>query len=114
RETVRDEFGRRFPVYQKSCKACVRTSHFVHNSAQWVLIHPLSINAGAPGCLTVGRMLAAKAQYSLGNARKYFEEHLRVGLAPASNQTVNDCIPVSNKSFLPFAADLFRPMIKPI
>ncbi len=24
-------------------------------------------------------MLAAKAQYSLGNARKYFEEHLRVG-----------------------------------
>ena len=27
----------------------------------------------------VGRMLAAKAQYSLGNAQKYFEEHLRVG-----------------------------------
>src|SRR5439155_23367857 len=50
-----------------------------HNSAQSVLIHPLSINAGAPGCLTVGRMLAAKAQYNLGNARKYFEEHLRVG-----------------------------------
>src|SRR5205823_13219791 len=24
-------------------------------------------------------MLAAKAQYSLSNARKYFEEHLRVG-----------------------------------
>jgi len=24
-------------------------------------------------------MLAAKAQYSLGNARKYFEEQLRVG-----------------------------------
>src|SRR5438105_6882738 len=27
----------------------------------------------------VGRMLAATAQYSLGNARKYFEEHLRLG-----------------------------------
>src|SRR5439155_19939200 len=50
-----------------------------HNSAQSVLIRPLTINAGALGCLTVGRMLAAKAQYNLGNARKYFEEHLSVG-----------------------------------